>query len=484
MSDYDNINYDPDAEDGGDFDNGDGDDGYAKGGDGDDYGDLGDFGDDDGGLIAGGDDDDALLEGDGDIEMELTPEDKLDNLWRDAKELKGEEKLKALDEILKEEKNIMDGQYTNYGFKSVKHIMIVSYQLGKTDKIIEWFKRWVNDYKTHMKEHLQSVNKLLDKIIEYPELPTLITLAFQNVTDKLNRTKLLLLKGKSLLKRDDPSLNQQVIDALEEAHKYLKTPEGNDDNNNVNLLLELYSLKITLAERRRNNKDLKTYFDRALLLTESGMVSNAVLGTIFTCGGRARMRESKFADASSYFFEAVKNWDSCRRQQETEDCIKLKVFSSLLSGSKVNPFDDQVTASYLVKPQIKAYERIAKDVLTKNADSFLQNIKPLQKEEIIKDYLPLLKRLIQKELFLEVVRPYSNVSLNFVGKRIHTNSEETENILVELILNHQIEGTIDQATGTLYLKTTSPSYSAFYGSLNSVSGAVDRVQRHILQGLS
>jgi len=287
-----------------------------------------------------------------------------------------------------------------------------------------------------------------------------------------------------MLKRGDASLNQSIIETLEEAHNYLKTPEGTDDNNNVNLLLELYSLKIMLAERRRNNKDMKVCFDRALLLTESGMVSNAVLGTIFSCGGRARMRESKFADASSFFFEAVKNWDQCRRQQETEDCIKLKVFSSLLSGSKVNPFDDQITASYLVKPSIKAYERITKDVLSKNADSFLVNIKPLQKEDIIKEYLPLLKRLIQKDLFLDVVKPYSNISMAFVAKRIHTTLEETESILVELILNQQIEGTIDQASGNLFLKNISKSYSDFYGSLNMVANAVDRVQRNVLTGLS
>jgi COP9 signalosome complex subunit 2 len=335
-----------------------------------------------------------------------------------------------------------------------------------------------------MKDHLQAVNKLLDKILDYPEVPALVTLAFQNITDKLNRTKLLLTKAKSMLKRDVASLYPSIIETLEEAHSYLKTADGSDDNNNVNLLLELYSHKIMLAEKRRNNKDMKAYFDRAILLTESGMVSNAVLGTIYTCGGRARMRESKFADAAQFFFEAVKNWDQCRRQQETEDCIKLKVFSSLLSGSKVNPFDDQITASYLVKPSIKAFERVTKDVLLKNADAFLQDIKPLQREEIVKDYVPLLKRLIQKDLFLEIVRPYSNISLAFVAKRIHTTPEETENILVELILNQQIEGTINQASGTLVLQNLSTSYSNFYGGLNSVANSVDRVQRTVLSGLA
>jgi hypothetical protein len=50
----------------------------------------------------------------------------------------------------------------------------------------------------------------------------------------------------------------------------------------------------------------------------------------------------------------------------------------------------------------------------------------------------MLKRLIQKDLFLEVVKPYTNISMAYIGKRIHTTPEETESIVVELILNQQI----------------------------------------------
>jgi len=250
------------------------------------------------------------------------------------------------------------------------------------------------------------------------------------------------------------------------------------------LLLELYAQKIILADKRRNNKDLKAFFEKADQLTKLAMGGNAVLGTIYSVGGRARMRERKFAEATKFLVEAVKNWDQCRRKQETEDCIKLMVVSSLLSTSKVNPFDDQVAASHLGTPAIKAFERVTKDVLSKNADSFLQNIKPLQREEIVKEYLPMLKRLIQKDLFLELVKPYTNISMSFVGKRIHTTPEETESILVELILNQQIHGTIDQASGVLLLDTTTKSYNDFYGGLNRLANGVDRIQRNVLSGLS
>lgn len=106
------------------------------------------------------------------------------------------------------------------------------------------------------------------------------------------------------------------------------------------------------------------------------------------------------------------------------------------------------------------------------------------REDIVKEYIPLLKRLIQKDLFLEVVKPYSNISMTYVGKRIHATPEETESIVVELILNQQIRATIDQASGVLNLDTTTQSYTDFYGAMHLVSIAVDKIQRNVLSGLS
>jgi len=209
-----------------------------------------------------------------------------------------------------------------------------------------------------------------------------------------------------------------------------------------------------------------------------------ILGTIYGVGGRSKMRERRFGEATKNLVEAVKNWDLCRNKQETEDCIKLMVVSSLLSNSKVNPFDDQVVKSHLNTPAIKAFERITRDILTKNADSFLVNIKPLQREDIVKDYLPMLKRLIQKDLFLELVKPYTNISMAYLGKRIHTTPEETESIVVELILNQQIQGTVDQASGILVLNTTPKKYTDYYTALHNLANTVDRIQKSVLAGLS
>jgi len=161
-----------------------------------------------------------------------------------------------------------------------------------------------------------------------------------------------------LLKRLDDDVkgtSLKIADTLDEAHNLCRNSEGLDDGNFINQLLEIYTVRIALAEKRGHNKEVKSFFEKAYPLTLTGMVSNQVLGVLFSCGGRARMREGNFAEASQYFSEAFKNYDQCRNEKETVDCIKLKVVSSLLSGSKVSPFDDKAIKGYVEKTHCQKF---------------------------------------------------------------------------------------------------------------------------------
>jgi hypothetical protein len=48
--------------------------------------------------------------------------------------------------------------------------------------------------------------------------------------DKLNRTKILLLKASSLIKRNDNTLTPEIVKTLEEVHSALKNSDGQDDS--------------------------------------------------------------------------------------------------------------------------------------------------------------------------------------------------------------------------------------------------------------
>ena len=61
-------------------------------------------------------------------------------------------------------------------------------------------------------------------------------------------------------------------------------------------------------------------------------------------------------------------------------------------------------------------------------------------DPVVSPYVPALQRLFQKEVFLDLCKPYANISLPFVANKINATPEETENLLVEMILDGQVKG--------------------------------------------
>jgi len=113
----------------------------------------------------------------------------------------------------------------------------------------------------------------------------------------------------------------------------------------------------------------------------------------------------------------------------------------------------------------------------------LNNVKYIVNDKVVQEFVAPLKRLIQKDLVLEVVKPYTNVSLAFIADRIRCSVDDTENILVELILNQQILGTIDQTSGQLNKPILPPYYTEFYTPLLRCSTSIDRIQKNVLSAL-
>jgi COP9 signalosome complex subunit 2 len=55
---------------------------------------------------------------------------------------------------------------------------------------------------------------------------------------------------------------------------------------------------------------------------------------------------------------------------------------------------------------------------------------------------------------LELIQPYTNISLPFISKELNITPKEVEDLLVELILDNKIRGHIDQVNQMLLLSAT------------------------------
>jgi hypothetical protein len=88
---------------------------------------------------------------------------------------------------------------------------------------------------------------------------------------------------------------------------------------------------------------------------------------------------------------------------------------------------------------IKKFEKI----LDKNEGKVMD-------DEFIREYIADLRKTIRKQVLLQVVRPYTRISLEALSKELNGISvKDIENLLVPLILDRKLEGRIDQVKGIL-----------------------------------
>lgn len=130
----------------------------------------------------------------------------------------------------------------------------------------------------------------------------------------------------------------------------------------------------------------------------------------------------------------------------------------MLSGSKINPFDEQRAKSYQNNKDIRAMidliDAYQRHVIKAFEKVLKENKEAILGDEFIADYIQDLMKSLRSEVLLELIQPYTNISLPFISKELNITPKEVEDLLVELILDNKIRGHIDQVNQMLLLSAT------------------------------
>jgi len=234
---------------------------------------------------------------------------------------------------------------------------------------------------------------------------------------------------------------------LEGLHTSCKNPDGTDDMSKGNQLLEIYALRVSRATERNDVKEQKQLYQAAIPVVQKALGNPRMQGIIYECGGKMELREAHFENARSAFFEAFKCFDESHANTECLSCLKYLVMANMLGGSRVDPFQDR---------RAKAHENNAEVALMKDTLGHFQNldlkafanaektIRTKIDDRWIIEYLPAARRKLQKLMFLHLVKPYTTLRLTFVEKHLGLETVECEALIVELVLDAEVDISIDQ----------------------------------------
>jgi len=183
--------------------------------------------------------------------------------------------------------------------------------------------------------------------------------------------------------------------------------------------------------------------------------------------GRYFWWRKNFKDSNTDFIEAFRGYDLAGLRQLAIQCLKYLILSNMLSNSPVNPFDEQRAKSYQQSPEIESMLNLIDSYRNRQITNFervlKKNSKDLMSDPFISDYIQELRKKLRSHVLKSLIRPYKNISLSYITSELQVSEKEAEALLVELLLDNEIVGKIDQIHRLLLLKSDKSSITPYAG---------------------
>ncbi|KAJ1729550.1 hypothetical protein LPJ61_003467 [Coemansia biformis] len=218
-------------------------------------------------------------------------------------------------------------------------------------------------------------------------------------------------------------------------------------------LLEVYAVYLGMYEAQDNAKMFKDVFVQCEAI-RSAVPHPRIMGYIRECGGKIYMAERSWAKAQACFFDAFKNYDEAGVYQRVE-VLKYLVLASMLSESEVNPLSSPEAKSFANEPPIRAIADLVQAYEQHDVQAFERilgsNSSAILSDPFIARHITDLRRTFRMQALVEMAVPYTRIRIATLAQRLSATLAETEELLIMLILDHRLKGSIDQESATLQL---------------------------------
>jgi len=389
--------------------------------------------------------------------------------------------------------DLEDGVKGEWGFKALKKITKLNFQIEKYEVMLEKYKQFLTYTKSAVTSNYseKGINSILDMIstntkLDLDLVQKVYDLTLKCLLDAKNervwfRTNLKL--AKLLFEKEEYG---RLAKILRDLHKSCELEDGSDDQKKGSQLVDIYALEIQMYTATKNNKKLKDLYHKALEI-KSAIPHPRIMGIIRECGGKMHMAEKAWEKAHTDFFEAFKNYDEAGNPRRIQ-CLKYLVLACMLMLSTINPFDSTEAKPYKNDPDILAMTNLVNAYERNDIYAFEKilkdNRKTIMDDPFIRMYIEDLLKNIRTQVLLKLLKPYTKIRISFISKELNIPSNEVESLLVSLILDNKIRGSIDQVNQQLELDSAKSSSYWKYRSVSKWASQLGSLNNSIANKLS
>eukprot|EP00611_Tribonema_gayanum_P020471 TRINITY_DN3740_c0_g1_i1.p1 TRINITY_DN3740_c0_g1~~TRINITY_DN3740_c0_g1_i1.p1 ORF type:complete len:436 (-),score=200.11 TRINITY_DN3740_c0_g1_i1:653-1960(-) len=238
---------------------------------------------------------------------------------------------------------------------------------------------------------------------------------------------------------------------IAELHRTCTGADGADDQSKGTYLLEVYGLIIQLCTATKDTARMREVYPKVMQLN-AAVEDPRTMGLIREEGGKMYMATGQWSMAYNEFYEGFRNYQEAGNKR-AKDCLKYVVLANMLALSDINPFAAREAKVYQEEKEVAAMMELRMAYETNDLARFektLQNkANRILDDNFIMAYVEPLKRRMREQVLLAIVKPYRRINLAFMARELNLPEPAVEGLLVELILDERLSGSIDQLQGFL-----------------------------------
>lgn len=356
----------------------------------------------------------------------------------------------------------MEDEKGEWGFKAHKQIVKLHFRRNNHKDMMIAYKEMLTYIKSAVTRNYSEkcINKILDFVSTGQQMG-LLQEFYETTLEALKDSQNERLWFKTNLKLGKLWFDLEEYGRLQKILKELRNScvneDGTDDLKKGTQLLEVYALEIQMYTATKNNKKLKSLYQKALQI-KSAIPHPKIMGVIRECGGKMHMSEREWEKARTDFGEAFKNYDEAGNSRRIQ-CLKYLVLANMLMLSEINPFDSQEAKSYKNDPEILAMTSLVDAYMANEIREFEKilrnNKKAIMDDPFIRNYIEDLLKNIRTQVLIKLIGPYTRIAIPFISKELNIPELDVVDLLVALILDNKVCGHIDQVNQVLKLDENS-----------------------------
>jgi len=284
----------------------------------------------------------------------------------------------------------------------------------------------------------------------------------------------------------DRKLYAEASRVLSRLHRSCTNPDGSDDKKDKGSeLLEIYALEVKMSMAQHNSLKQKELYDKTKDLT-AAVKDPRSQSIIRECWGQMFGDDGQWQRAYAEFFSAFTHYQEIGNASRAKQCLKYVVVANMLSNGEQNPFDAREAKVYQKDPEIQAIGQLRAAYEKCDVPGFGASLDEINKtaDDYIKSHLTSMIRDFQARAIVQLVKSYRRIRLSFLGEQLKIANSDVETILVQLILDGEISGRIDQVNGVLDLTQRTEGGGKKYSAIDAWTNALNHLTQHMAQPVS